>query len=224
MPRLLVFSKLLSKFRLKLTGLRTALPRLCFILLTSVFCLYFTLLVIVGLNAEYLLKNPPTQKADAALILGNRAYWRGKPNPCLLGRIDEGIALANQGLVNPLVMTGGIDVEDGANEARSMEMFARKKGFKGKILLESRSRTTVENLMLSRPILEAAGIKSIIITSEPYHMWRAKKLIEAGHLGRSINVSYAAANSQCWVNWGIAFKGSLREPLAIVKNYALGYL
>ena len=184
---------------------------------------YLSILITIGNYAKQLINNPPSQQADAALILGNRAYLHGKPNPCLTGRVDEGLLLAQQGLVSTLLMSGGLDYEDDRIEAVTMEAHARSKGFQGGILLESRSSSTLENLAFSRPILEAAGIKNIIVTSEPYHMWRVKKLVEAGHLGREINVNYAAAPTQCWVSWGMAFKGALREPLAIINNYAKGY-
>lgn len=185
--------------------------------------IYVSIFITIGSYAKQLIKNPPTHKADAALILGNRAYLHGRPNPCLVGRVNEGVELAQQDLVSTLVMSGGLDIEDDANEAIAMEIFARNKGFQGKVILESHSSSTLENLTFSRPILKSSGIKSIIITSEPYHMWRVRKLVDAGHLGKDFNVSYAAAPSQCWVAWGMLFKGSLREPLAVINNYAKGY-
>jgi uncharacterized SAM-binding protein YcdF (DUF218 family) len=184
---------------------------------------YLSILITIGSYAKQLINNPPSQQADAALILGNRAYLHGKPNPCLTGRVDEGLLLAQQGLVSILLMSGGLDYEDERIEAVTMEAHARSKGFQGEILLESRSSSTLENLTFSSPILEAAGIQNIIITSEPYHMWRVKKLVEAGNLSHKINVHYAAATTQCWVSWGMAFKGALREPLAVINNYAKGY-
>ncbi len=185
--------------------------------------IYLTLYAIIAKHAYQVLANPPTQNADAALILGNRAYINGAPNPCLTGRVDEGVRLAKLGLVQTLVMTGGVDVEDGRIEALTMETHAKKLGFSGKILLESRSSSTQENFAFSRPILESINAKSVIIISEPYHLWRVQKLVEAGHLGQNFNVSYAAAPSFCWTKWGMRFKGALREPLAIVNNYAKGY-
>lgn len=185
--------------------------------------LYLSLLIIIGTYAYHLLAHPPSQKADVALILGNRAYLHDAPNPCLTGRVDEGLLLFNQGLVTQLAMSGGRDHEDNRIEAQVMEAYARSKGFKGNILLESRSSSTLENLKFSQAMLQAAGIKSVIIVSEPYHMWRVKQLVDAGHLGQNFNVSYAAAPSQCWLTWGIAFKGALREPLAIIHNYSKGY-
>ena len=184
---------------------------------------YGVLYGVVAVNAYQFLDNPPNQKADAALILGNRTFLNGEPNPCLTGRVDEGLHLAKQGLVTTLAMTGGRDYEDDAIEALEMEKYATSKGFTGPIILEARSSSTQENFAFSRPILENAHIKSVIIVSEPYHLWRAKKLVEAGHLGQSFTVNYAAAPSQCWAKWGMGFKGALREPLAIMNNYAKGY-
>ncbi|MGB4812538.1 MAG: YdcF family protein [Methylophilaceae bacterium] len=184
---------------------------------------YAILYSIVAINAYHLLANPPIEKADAALVLGNRSYLNGAPNPCLTGRVDEGVLLAKQGHVSTLVMSGGVDVEDGRIEALVMENYAKRIGFNGPILLESRSSSTLENFAFSRPILEAHHVKSVIVVSEPYHVWRAQKLVEAGHLGQNFTVSYAAAPSQCWTKWGMLFKGAMREPLAIINNYAKGY-
>ncbi|HOY69968.1 MAG TPA: YdcF family protein [Methylotenera sp.] len=184
---------------------------------------YGVLYCIIAIHAYQFLANPPTQKADAALILGNRAYLNGAPNPCLTGRVDEGVRLAKQDLVKTLVMSGGVDVEDGRIEAVTMEAHAKKIGFNGAILLESRSSSTQENFAFSRPILESIHARNVIVISEPYHLWRVQKLVEAGHLGQDFTVSYAAAPSFCWTKWGMGFKGALREPLAIINNYAKGY-
>ena len=184
---------------------------------------YLIVFIIVGLHAQDVLKRHQARKADAALILGNRAYIDGAPNPCLTGRVDKGVLLARQGLVSMLVMSGGRDNEDYRIEAEVMTAYAKSRGYQGRILLESRSGSTQQNLEFSAPILKAANIKNVIIVSEPYHLWRIEKLVTAGHLGHDFTVSYAAAPSQCWITWGMLFKGALREPLAIMNNYAKGY-
>lgn len=195
-----------------------------FISLAALFAVvYLTLFAVVGLYAQQQLSQPSTEKSDAALILGNRTYLHGAPNPCLTGRVDKGLMLANQGVVSTLAMTGGRDSEDYKIEGDFMAAYARSQGYSGRILIESRSSSTKENLELSAPILKAAGIKSVIIVSEPYHLWRTKKLVQAGHLGHDFDVTYAPAESQCWTSWGMLFKGALREPLAIMDNFAKGY-
>ncbi len=202
-------------------------PRLRRLVLAGVLVLvagYAAIHAMVWHDALQRLAQPPPQPADAALVLGNRAYRDGKPNPCLTGRVDEGLALGRAGLVRLLVLSGGDDWEDGRNEAEEMQRHARAAGWTGPLLLEKESSSTRENLALSRPLLEAAGVKRVVIVTEPYHLWRAERLAHASGFDRAFEVQYAAAATSCWRDWGMAFKGALREPLAIVNNGVHGYL
>lgn len=199
------------------------LCRLFISLAIILFIVYVVLFTIIGMHARQLLSQEITTKHDAALILGNRTYLHGAPNPCLTGRVDKGLVLAKQGLVSTLAMTGGRDSEDYRIEGDFMAAYAKSKGYKGAILIESRSSSTKENLEFSAPILKAAHIKSVMIVSEPYHLWRTEQLVKAGHLGRDFDISYVPAESQCWTKWGMLFKGALREPLAVMDNFAKGY-
>ena len=179
---------------------------------------------VVWQGAREALANPPQRAADAALVLGNRAYLRGKPNPCLTGRVDEGVALARAGLARELLFSGGVDTEDGRIEAEVMEQHARAVGHSGPMRQERVSSSTRLNLALSTPMLQAAGVRSVIVVSEPYHLWRVKRLARNSGFDRVFDVQYAAAPSSCWRRWGMVFKGALREPLAVVNNAAHGYL
>lgn len=185
---------------------------------------YGAIAAVIWQRAEALLAQPPQRSADAALVLGNRAYLHGKPNPCLTGRVDTAVALAQAGRVAQLVMSGGVDTEDGRIEAEVMEAHARSIGYAGPVLREATSSTTRENLALSAPLLQAAGVKSVIVVSEPYHLWRVERLARAGGFDHRFDVQYAAAPTSCWQRWGMLFRGALREPLAIVNNALNGYL
>ena len=174
-------------------------------------------------RAESLLAHPPQQPADAALVLGNRAYRNGVPNPCLTGRVDTAVALAQAGLVPRIVMSGGVDDEDGRVEAEVMEVHARSRGYAGPVLRESVSSSTQANLALSWAVLEAAGVRRVIVVSEPYHLWRIERLARASGFDGRFDVQYAAAPTSCWRRWGMRFRGALREPLAIVNNAVNGH-
>ena len=197
--------------------------RLALAALAALLIGYGAIAAVVWQRAEALLAQPPQRNADAALVLGNRAYLRGKPNPCLTGRVDAAVALAQSGRVPRLAMSGGVDKEDGRIEAEVMEAHARAIGYAGPIVREAMSSTTRENLALSAPLLQAAGVKSVIVVSEPYHLWRVERLARAGGFDRMFDVQYAAAPTSCWQRWGMLFRGALREPLAIVNNAVNGY-
>ena len=184
---------------------------------------YLAIAAIVSQRAQDALARPPQRNADAALILGNRAYLHGAPNPCLTGRVDAGVALARAGRVPQLVMSGGVDKEDGRIEAEVMQAHARAIGYAGPVLQEKVSSSTRQNLAMAAPLLQAAGVKSVIVVSEPYHLWRVERLARASGFDRLFDVQYAAAPTSCWQRWGMLFKGALREPLAIVNNAVNGY-
>ncbi|MGL4767741.1 MAG: YdcF family protein [Formosimonas sp.] len=185
--------------------------------------LYAGLFALVALRATQLLNSATIEPVDAAMVLGSRAYVNGAPNPCLTGRVDKAMELVATGAAQRLLLTGGVDLEDGRVEADVMAEHARSNGYAGDALLERASVSTRENLSLSWPLLQHNGVQSLVVVSEPYHMWRVERLVRANPDYANLRVTYAAAPTYCWQQWGMSFKGALREPLAIVGNALKGY-
>jgi len=165
----------------------------------------------------------PERPAQFALVLGNRAYVDGQPNPCLTSRVDHALALARAGQAQGLLMSGGEDDEDGRIEAEVMARHARASGYAGVVLLERSANSTRENLLLSRPLLQAAGARSVIVVSDARHLWRVRLLARASGFERDFDVQYAGSRTDCarsaWRHW----RAALREPLAVVNNALHGY-
>jgi len=182
-----------------------------------------TLAAIVWQDLRERVAHPPTGQADAALVLGNRAYLDGQLNPCLANRVARGVELARTGQVGKLLMSGGEDWEDGRIEARVMEDHARELGYTGVVIQEPLSASTRENLSMSWPLLKAAGAQRVIIVSAPSHLWRTERLARASGFDGAFEVQYAAASEVCGSPPPFLFKGVLREPLAIINNFLSGY-
>jgi uncharacterized SAM-binding protein YcdF (DUF218 family) len=183
---------------------------------------YLAIWIMVGMHAIDLLRHPVSRPADAILVLGARAYLDERPNPCLVGRVETGVELAKDGLASNLILSGGVDLEDHRVEAETMRDIALQQGFSGALLLETQSRSTRENFSLSWPIIQTHHFNSVIVVSEPYHLWRAERLIRANPDWQGLDVQFQAAPSPCWQTWGMLYKGALREPLAIMHNYIHG--
>ena len=158
-----------------------------------------------------------------ALVLGNRGFLNGKPNPCLTGRVDKGLDVLRVLNGSILVVSGGLDKEDMQFESQVMADHAVVAGFTGTVVQERQSTSTYENLQYSTPLLLAVGNKSVVIVTEPYHLWRTRLMVQAQGLDKQFEVHYAAAQSSCWKTYGMLFKGSLREPLAVGKSFLQGY-
>lgn len=186
--------------------------------------LYAGIYAVVAVQAYEFVANPlPNVQHVTALVLGNRAYLNGAPNPCLTGRVDKGLEVLRALNGTTLLVSGGLDLEDNKVEAQVMADHAVAKGFAGTVVQERQSTSTFENLRYSAPLLQAAGSHSVVIVTEPYHLWRTRLMVQAQGLDKQFEVHYAAAQSSCWKTYGMLFKGSLREPLAVGKSFLQGY-
>jgi uncharacterized SAM-binding protein YcdF (DUF218 family) len=159
-------------------------------------------------------------RVDAVIVLGAQAYFPpGRWNPCLVARVERGVELIKAGYAPRIVLSGGVDKEDGAVEAEVMLEIAKSFGLESqRAILEPRSTSTAENLRFSSALLQS---KRVIIVSDPFHLARAGAL--ATKLGLEATL-VAAPRSPCWSRFGLFSRFTLREPLAIVENWLRGDL
>ena len=160
--------------------------------------------------------------SDVAIVLGAAAYHNGAWNPCLVARVQRGVKLLQAGTVKTLILSGGVDIEDGASEAAVMREIALRAGADpAALLLERKATSTAENLEFSQALMRREGLKSAVIVSDPYHLPRASLI--ARKLQLSFTVSPALA-SPCWTRGQMLSRFGLREPLALVDNWLRGNL
>lgn len=115
--------------------------------------------------------------ADAIIVLGAAAY-DAKPSPVFEERIRHGLDLYQQGYAPKLIFTGGFG---GARARFSESQVARRYALRQNvpdrdILIETRSRTTRQNLVEARQLMAEHGMHKVIVVSDPLHMARALRL------------------------------------------------
>jgi uncharacterized SAM-binding protein YcdF (DUF218 family) len=163
-----------------------------------------------------------SRASDAVIVLGARVNYNNYFNPCLVARVEHGAKLVKSGLAKFLIVSGGNDVEDGANEASAMREMALTAGISSEqIILEPKATSTFENLKFSQTILEQRQLKSVIVVTEPYHMPRAAMI------ARKLNLEFSsspAPESACWSRWKHFSRFFLREPFAVLENWLKGSL
>ena len=115
--------------------------------------------------------------ADAIIVLGAAAY-DAKPSPVFEERIRHGLELYRQGYAPKLIFTGGFGGTGARfSESQVARRYALKQGIPARdILIESRSRTTRQNLVEAKRLMEARGMRRAILVSDPLHMARALRL------------------------------------------------
>ncbi|WP_429367328.1 YdcF family protein [Paenibacillus sp. DS2015] len=92
-------------------------------------------------------------------------------------RLDMSLTYANKEKDIPIIVSGGQGPGESITEAEAMSNYLISKGIsKERIILESKSTSTQENLLFSQAIMNEKGLKdlSIMIVTSDYHMHRAK--------------------------------------------------
>lgn len=119
--------------------------------------------------------------ADVIIVLGAAAY-DARPSPVFAERIRHGIDLYQRGLAKHLIFTGGFGNGARFSESQVAQRYALKHGVpRQAIMIETRSRTTHQNLQQAAVLMKAHGFKRAIVVSDPLHMARALRLArEAG--------------------------------------------
>ena len=119
--------------------------------------------------------------ADVIIVLGAAAY-DARPSPVFAERIRHGIDLYRRGLAKHLIFTGGFGKGARFSESQVAQRYALKHGVpRQAILIETRSRTTHQNLQQAAALMKTHGFKRAIVVSDPLHMARALRLArEAG--------------------------------------------
>lgn len=121
------------------------------------------------LNLVHLKKN---RNADYIVVLGSGIIGT-RVTPLLAARIDRGIDLLYCNPNAVLIMSGGQGSGEDISESEAMIAYAVDKGVnKEKIIMESKSVSTQENLLFSRELMDKEK-PEIIIISTSYHVFRA---------------------------------------------------
>jgi len=120
--------------------------------------------------------NSETVQADAAIVLGAEV-WGEQPSPVFRERINHAINLYNDGYIHKIIFTGGRGDGAGLAEAIVAQRYAVEHAVpEGDILVETRSRTTEQNLYYANQVASDQSLTRFLIVSDPLHMKRAMLL------------------------------------------------
>ncbi len=114
--------------------------------------------------------------ADAIIVLGAAAY-DARPSPVFEERIRHGLTLYRDGYAPVLLFTGGYGTGARFAESQVAQRYAVRQGIPASaILIETSSRTTLQNLLQARELMRERQLRRAIVVSDPLHMARALRL------------------------------------------------
>ena len=151
------------------------------------------------------------QKADAIVVLGARVLPGGVAGPSLAGRARRAVELYRRGLAPKIITTGGIGDNPPA-EARVAANILENAGVPPRdVLREETSISTWENAVNAAKICRAHGWKRVIVVSEPFHLFRARRNFEKCGLRAFTSPSPNRS-------WGLRLKMTAREVVLVLRD------
>jgi len=163
--------------------------------------------VAVGVRTLTFPQTLTTGQYDCAVVLG-AAVSDGRPTPVFQARLDHGVGLYQQQIVNTLIFTGGIGTNDSLAESEVGASYAQEQGIPGQdILLERRSTTTPGNLAGAQWLMQRHNLETAVIVSDPLHLYRSQLL--ANFLG--MNAVTSATPTTRYRSWKTKLPFLIRE-------------
>ena len=168
-------------------------------------------------------RHEPAYDRDFVIVLGCRIRPDGTLYPLIRARVDRAIAFARAqeaaaGKRAVLVPSGGRGPDEPESEASAMARYMLAQGVAPEqILMEDRSKTTLENLRFSRSLIEARKPDArVAFSTSSYHVYRGGIL--AAESGWNVD---GMGSRTVWQFWPNAF---LREFIGLLASTRLQQL
>lgn len=135
-----------------------------FALFMLVFCVYFSIPFILDGMGRFLIVRDQLKPADAIVVLGGDNNGE---------RVAYGVELYKKGFAPKMLMSGG-PLQWHLTSAEWMRKQAISLGVPpGAIFIQDRSLSTLEDVLLTVPIIRENGYKSVLLVTSPTHSRRA---------------------------------------------------
>lgn len=186
------------------------------VLLSSLLILLFSLAFLWWKTGDWIQKGQTplaTGKHSYAIILGAKVNG-SIPSRSLQYRLDAAVQYSHEYPNVRFVLSGGQGPDEQLSEAEAMKNYLIEKGIEeSRLILETTSSSTYENILFSKKLLPDSIDHVTIITSD-YHLARSRKI--AHQLG--LETDALAAKTPEVVKW----KMTTRERAALIKTYLTG--
>jgi len=145
------------------------------LLLSSVLYYLVSLSIRIGRQSS----QDEATNADVIIVMG-AAEYSGRPSPVLRARLDHALHLYKIHLAPMIMTTGGPGGDPVFTEADVGRAYLMDRGVPPQaIVTEPKGATTMYSISAAAEIMERMDLDSCILVSDGYHIFRAKRMLEA---------------------------------------------
>jgi len=118
-------------------------------------------------------------RADVIVVFG-AAEYRGRPSPVLKARLDHAMDLYRRGVAPLILTTGGSGGDPVFTEGEVGRAYLVKQNIPSEaIVVEPEASSTVESAAAIREILLRMNLRTCVVVSDGYHLYRVKRILRA---------------------------------------------
>jgi uncharacterized SAM-binding protein YcdF (DUF218 family) len=133
---------------------------------------------VLSVRVEEQSQRDEARPADVILVLG-AAEYRGKPSPVLKARLDHALDLYRRKLAPRIMTTGGAGGEYVFTEGTVGRSYLTEQGVPPEaVIVESEGESTVQSTTIAIEIMRRMGLRSAIVVSDGYHIFRVKRMLQ----------------------------------------------
>ena len=138
---------------------------------------YFECMMLATIYVSYkAMRHKVSHNKSHIIVLGCRVREDGLPGGVLRKRVEAAIKFANEqkkesGQAPVLIFSGGKGDDEPISEAESMQNYTIAQKYEGKILLEDKSTTTLENFKFSKKIIK--NPHNVAFATTDFHIFRS---------------------------------------------------
>ena len=144
----------------------------------SLMALSAATVIYVALRIQRQSTRDEAQPADVILVLG-AAEYRGRPSPVLRARLDHALELYQHKLAPHILTTGGAGGDPVFTEGGVGRSYLIAHGVPPEaIILENEGESTAESTAMASEIMRRMGLRSVIVVSDGYHIYRVKRMLQ----------------------------------------------
>jgi uncharacterized SAM-binding protein YcdF (DUF218 family) len=119
------------------------------------------------------------RSADVIVVLG-AAQYRGRPSPVLRARLDHALRLYRRNLAPRIITTGGYGEGAAFTESEVSREYLSAQGVPAEfVTVETEGQSTMQSASAVAEIMDRMELKSCIVVSDDYHMYRIKQMLKA---------------------------------------------
>jgi uncharacterized SAM-binding protein YcdF (DUF218 family) len=116
--------------------------------------------------------------ADVIIVMG-AAKYRGRPSPVLRARLDHALELYGKKFAPRILTTGGAGGDPVFTEGEVSRAYLVKHGVPSEaILVEAEAESTMHSTAIAAEMMRRMNLRSCIVVSDGYHIFRVKKMLE----------------------------------------------